>query len=60
MKSILELNEKKVPAVRIDPALNKYEKVVLFPEKLAIANEMLKKTNFAEVIGRSTAANKSV
>ena len=52
MKSILELNETKVPAVRIDPALNKYDKIVLFPEKLAIANEMLKKTNFADVIGK--------
>jgi len=52
MKSILELNDKKVPAVRIDPALNKYDSVVLFPEKLAIANEMLKKSNFTEVIGK--------
>jgi hypothetical protein len=52
MKSILELNETKVPAVRIDPALNKYDKVVLFPEKLAKANEMLKTTNFVEIIGK--------
>ena len=52
MKSIMELNETKVPAVRIDPALNKYDKVVLFPEKLTIANEMLKKTNFTDVIGK--------
>ena len=33
MKSVLELNEKKVPVVRIDKALNKYDGVVLFPEK---------------------------
>jgi hypothetical protein len=52
MKSILELNETKVPAVKIDPALNKYDKVVLFPEKLAMANEMLKKTNIANIIGK--------
>jgi hypothetical protein len=50
MKSILELNKTKVPAVRINPALNKYDKVVLFPEKLAKANEMLAKTNFADFI----------
>lgn len=52
MKTILELNEKKVPAVKIDPALNKYDKVVLFPEKLKKANEMLKKTNFIDVLGK--------
>ena len=52
MKTILELNKTKVPAVRIDSALNKYDKVVLFPEKLAKANGMLKNSNFAEVIGK--------
>ena len=52
MKTILELNKTKVPAVRIDPALNKYDKVVLFPEKLAKANDMLKNSNFAKVIGK--------
>jgi hypothetical protein len=50
MKSILELNKKKVPAVRIDPALNKYDKIVLFPEKLKKANKMLEQTNFIEMI----------
>ena len=42
MKKITELNDKKVPVVRIDKALNKYEKVVLFPKKVAKANKMLK------------------
>lgn len=42
MKKITELNEKKVPVVRIDKSLNKYEKVVLFPKKVAKANKMLK------------------
>ena len=41
---------KSIPAVRIDTELDKYDKIVLFPEKLAIANEMLKKTNFADII----------
>jgi hypothetical protein len=52
MKSILELNDSKVPAVRIDPALSKYDKMVLFPEKLAKANEMLKTTNLIQVLAK--------
>ena len=41
MKSILELNDKKVPVVRVDKSLNKYTNVVLFPEKVEKANEQL-------------------
>lgn len=41
MKSILELNEKKVPVIRIDKKLNKYDNVVLFPDKVEKAKEML-------------------
>lgn len=43
MKSILELNEKKVPVVRIDKSLNKYDNVVLFPEKVKKAKEAFEK-----------------
>jgi hypothetical protein len=43
MKSILELNEKKVPVVRIDKSLNKYDNVVLFPEKVKKAKEDFEK-----------------
>ena len=46
MKTMLEINKKKVPAVRIDPLLDKYDKVVLFPDKLAKANENLKRSAF--------------
>ena len=42
MKTIQELNSKKVPIVRIDPSLEKYVGQSLFPQKLAKANEMLK------------------
>jgi len=42
MKSILDLNEKKIPVVRIDKVLNKYDNVVLFPEKVEKAKEMLR------------------
>ena len=49
MKTMLEINKKKVPAVRIDPMLNKYDNVVLFPEKLAKANEQIKKSGFPKL-----------
>lgn len=42
MKTIKELNEKKIPVVRIDKSLDKYDKTVLFPKKVAKANKMLK------------------
>ena len=41
---IEELNKSKLPIVRIDKSLDKYEKKVLFPEKLAKANEAIKMT----------------
>ena len=49
MKNMLDINEKKIPAVRIDPSLNKYDNVILFPEKLAKANEQLKKSGFPKL-----------
>ncbi len=42
MKTVQELNNSKVPIVRIDPALEQYRDQVLFPEKLKKANELLK------------------
>jgi len=42
MKTVQELNNSKLPIVRIDPPLEQYRGKVLFPEKLAKANEMLK------------------
>ena len=42
MKTVHELNKRKVPIVRIDTSLEKFRNKVLFPEKLAKANEMLK------------------
>lgn len=43
MKNILELNDKKVPVVRIDKSLNKYSNVVLFPEKVEKAKKAIAK-----------------
>jgi len=42
MRTIKELNKKKVPVVRIDNTLDKYNDVVLFQEKVDKANEMLR------------------
>ena len=44
MKVIEEIKERKVPIVRIDESLNKYDNIILFPEKLEKANEMLRRT----------------
>jgi hypothetical protein len=42
MKTSNELKTAKVPAIRIDSSLEQYRDKVLFPRKLAKANEMLK------------------
>ncbi len=42
MKKTDELNNIKVPVVRIDPSLDKYRDNTPFPDKLAKANHMLK------------------
>lgn len=42
MKEAQNIKTRKVPEVTIDPALDKYKDMNLFPEKLAKANEMLK------------------
>ncbi len=41
--TISELNNRKTPIVIIDKSLEKYKGKNLFPEKLAKANEVLKK-----------------
>lgn len=42
MKNSSQRSTKRVPEVEYDPSLDKYKDVVLFPGKLAKANEMLK------------------
>jgi hypothetical protein len=49
MKSILELNEKKIPVVRVDKSLNKYSNVVLFPEKVEKAKQAIKKLGLPDL-----------
>ncbi len=43
MKITNELKKRKIPIVKIDKSLNKYDDIVLFPDKLQKANEMLRK-----------------
>ncbi|HEX8462004.1 MAG TPA: hypothetical protein VF623_11260 [Segetibacter sp.] len=52
-KFIQELNESKVPIIIIDPSLEKYRDKVLFPEKLARAEELLKNVKLPENKHRS-------
>ena len=40
--TIKKLNKKEVPIVKIDKALNQYDDIVLFPDKLEKANKMLR------------------
>jgi hypothetical protein len=47
-KFVQELNESKVPIVIIDPSLEKYRDKILFPEKLARAEELLKNAKLPE------------
>ncbi len=42
MKSIKELNDKKIPIVRIDNSLEKYLKMPIFQDKVDKANEALR------------------
>lgn len=48
-KIIKELNEFKVPIIPIDKDLEKYDNIVLFPEKVARANEVLKKVGLPKL-----------
>jgi hypothetical protein len=43
MKITTELKKRKIPIVKIDNSLNKYDEIILFPDKLEKAKEMLKK-----------------
>ena len=42
MKTLKELNDKKIPIVRIDNSLEKYKNMPIFQDKVDKANEMLR------------------
>ena len=48
--TIQELNKRKTPIVVIDKSLEKYKDVILFPEKLAKANDVLKRIGLPKPI----------
>jgi hypothetical protein len=48
-RDIRKINTKKVPVVLIDKSLDFFNDKVLFPEKLAKANEMLMKVGLPKV-----------
>ena len=43
MKITKELKRRKIPIVKIDKSLDKYDDIIMFPNKLEKANEMLRK-----------------
>ncbi|MBX2931938.1 MAG: hypothetical protein KF781_08345 [Chitinophagaceae bacterium] len=47
--TIKKLNESKLPIIPIDKRLEKYRGQVLFPKKLAKANEILKKSGLPKI-----------
>lgn len=50
--TIEELNKRKTPIVIIDKSLEKYKGKILFPEKLAKANEVLKKIGLPKLTNK--------
>ncbi len=50
MKSIKELNDKKIPVVRIDNSLEKYLNMPIFQDKVDKANESLKTVGLPKII----------
>jgi hypothetical protein len=38
-----EIKKRKIPIVRVDKSLNKFDDMILFPDKLEKTNEMLRK-----------------
>lgn len=50
MKTIQELNEKKLPIVRINNDLKKYKKMPIFQEKVEKANETLSTTGLPKML----------
>jgi len=50
MKNIKELNDKKIPIVRIDNSLEKYLNMPLFQDKVEKANEALRTIGLPKLV----------
>lgn len=48
MKTIKELNEKKIPIIRINKSLEKYKDMPIFQDKVDKANEVLRTVGIPE------------
>ncbi len=57
--TIEELNQRKTPIVIIDKSLEKFKGKNLFPEKLAKANEVLKKIGLPNLKEKNTLFTKT-
>ena len=49
MKTIKEINQKKVPIVRIDNSLEKFKSMPIFQNKVDKANEVLRKVGLPKL-----------
>ena len=49
MKTIKEINQKKIPIVRIDSTLEKYKSMPIFQDKVNKANEVLRKVGLPKL-----------
>lgn len=58
MKNIKELNDKKIPIVRIDSSLEKYLHMPLFQEKVEKANEALRTIGLPKLLKKQHFANR--
>lgn len=52
MKTIQELNEKKLPIVRINNKLKKYKNMPIFQEKVEKANETLRTVGLPKMMAK--------
>jgi len=57
MKNIKELNEKKVPIVRIDQSLELYKDQPIFQEKVDKANQIIKNVGLPNLKKRNSKGN---
>jgi len=57
MKTVKELNNMKVPIVRIDNSLEKYKKMAIFQEKLDLANEVLRTVGPPKILANNLVKN---
>ncbi len=54
IQDIQELNERKIPIVRIDNSLEKYKDMPIFQDKVDKANETLKTVGLPKLKGETT------